>query len=363
MRHSFARWAIRIIAVVVLLVVAALGYRALRQHQVAEALAIRTPAGIEEVSFVRIGGIDQWVEIRGEDRGNPVLLVLHGGPGASETPLFSLFRSWEKQFTVVMWDQRGAGKTFAHNGLDQLNGVTNARMAEDGIELTNYLRKHLHKDKVILLGHSWGTMMGLMMVKAHPELFSAYVGTGQVNQIDEKEKYLYADTMKRLEAAHDKTGIAKLKSVGPPPYKSDRDLEVQRALSEKYDIPAERDLRANLTTTVLFAPGWSLYDIYEFLEAPKYTGPALYDEHLSYDAARVGTKIDVPFFVVNGADDAVTPTPLAREYFDRVVSPHKEFVVLKNAGHSAILTEPDIFLRELVTRVRPYATKTETPHG
>ncbi len=180
--------------VVVALLIAAFGYRAWRQHDNALAYAITAPQGVEEASFVPIGAIDQWIAIRGEDRANPVLLYLHGGPGRSSTPLAPALRSWEKHFTVVMWDQRGAGKTFGRNGTDE-QPMTVARMVDDGIEVTEYLRRHLDKKTIVLLGHSWGTELGVLMAKQRPDLFSAYVGTGQVVSIAEKEPY-------SLEAPH-----------------------------------------------------------------------------------------------------------------------------------------------------------------
>ena len=141
-----------------------------------------------------------------------MILFVHGGPGDSMVPFAQLYRPWEKYFTVVQWDQRGAGKTFGRNGTDEAP-MTMDRMVRDGIEVAEYLRAHLHKDKVILLAHSFGTVLGIQMVKRRPDLFAAYVGTGQVVAKAEKERILYARLMKKLEAAHDAEGIARLKTV------------------------------------------------------------------------------------------------------------------------------------------------------
>ncbi len=152
------RWVYRVLIAVVALIVLAIGYRTWRQHENAVALAIRIRRTVlEEASFIRTGGIDQWVQIRGENRDNPVILFVHGGPGSSETPLSALFRPWEKYFTVVMWDQRCAGKTFARNGAESCKSLSIAGTAHDGEALADYLRHHLHNNKIILLGHSWGT--------------------------------------------------------------------------------------------------------------------------------------------------------------------------------------------------------------
>jgi pimeloyl-ACP methyl ester carboxylesterase len=357
-------WVLATLALVVALVAAAFGYRAWRQHENAQALQIHSPNGVEEALYVPLGGIDQWVQIRGEDRANPVLLFMHGGPGASETAVSSLFRPWEKYFTVVMWDQRCAGKTFARNGAASCKGMSVESVAKEGIALAEFLRTHLHHAKVIALGHSWGTMIGVRMIHDRPDLFSAYVGTGQVMSIAEKEPVIYARTMARLRAAHADSDIARLKTVHPP-YNSLKEIAVERDLSDKYDIPPERDLRSNLTATVLFAPGWSVWDLYAFLEAPAHAEDETILAVNHFDARNLGADFRVPFFIFNGAMDSVTPADHAKRYFDFVHAPYKEFVVFPKAGHSAVLTEPDAFLHELVARVRPIAIRNEAgaTHG
>ncbi|MGD0190295.1 MAG: alpha/beta hydrolase [Rhizomicrobium sp.] len=349
-----------IAVLIVVLACVAIGYRAWRQHETAVALAIHTPNGIEEASFLPVGGLEQWIQIRGEDRSNPVLLFVHGGPGVSETPMSALFRTWEKHFTVVMWDQRCAGKTFARNGDESCRSLSIAGVAKDGIALTNYLRACLHKTKIILLGHSWGTMVGVRMVHDRSDLYSAFVGTGFVVSIAEKEPVDYAGAMARLRAAHMDDGIRVLEKIGPPPWTAPDDIMTERTWSERTDIPSERDLFSNMTPLVLFAPHWSLWDTVEYLQAEKYAEAATILPDNAYDARRLGMKFGVPFFIFNGEFDHITPTELARPYFVRLDAPQKAFVVLKGAGHSAVLTEPDVFLRELVTRVRPVAEEAET---
>jgi pimeloyl-ACP methyl ester carboxylesterase len=359
MKRLVFRGVFAIVALLVVLIAAGLGYRAWRQNENAKILAIHTPNGIEEAEFIRIGGIDQWVQIRGQDRRNPVILFMHGGPGSSETVVSALLQPWEKYFTVVMWDERCAGKTFVRGGAKSCAGMSVESVAHEGIELVENLRYHLHKNKIIALGHSWGTMIGVRMVKERPDLFSAYVGTGQVVSIPEKEPVNYADAMARLRAAHDQSGIDALQKIGPPPYKQQDDISVERDWSERYDIPSERDLFANLRLVAAFAPGWSLWDIYQSLQASNYANKQTFTATSDYDARKLGPKFDVPFFVINGAQDRVTPAKFAKAYVDFVQAPHKEFIAIGGAGHSAVLTKPDVFLHELVTRVRPIAIQNE----
>lgn len=352
-----ARVGLIIGAAMLALAIGALGYRAWRQHENALALAIDPKIGIEETMFVTLGGVPQWLQIRGDDRKNPVLLFVHGGPGSPVSPVSSLLRPWEKYFTVVMWDQRDAGKTFVRNGAD--HAMSLPRVTEDGIELAQFLCRHLGKRKIILLGHSWGTMVGLGMVVRRPDLFSAYVGTGQVVSIAEKEPLIYARAMERLRAAHDEDGIRELTASGPPPYRSEVPMRVERSLSERTDIASERHILRDLLPVGLSAPGWSLWDIYWSLQASDPAEEATFGADASYDARKFATRLQLPFFIINGEFDHVAPTDLAKPYFDEVHAPQKQFVVLNGAGHDAVLTEPDVFLHELVARVRPAAMSAE----
>jgi pimeloyl-ACP methyl ester carboxylesterase len=331
----------------------ALACRAWLQHHRENALAIRTPNRVQEGFYVRLGDVDQWIQIRGEDRCNPVLLFIHGGPGSSETPMSSRLRLWERQFTVVMWDQRGAGKTFARNRV--VGDLSLARVTQDGIELTQFLQAHLQQSRIIALGHSWGSMVGLRMVHDRPELYSAYVGTGQIVSIPEAEAILYAHTVEKLRAAHDAASIATITVIGPPPYRSADDLLTVRALAARYDIEPERDFFKTMAPVILFAPGWSLWDIYQWRQGFQASQVATLHAMDSYDARQMGATYAVPIFIINGAEDQNTPTDLAQTFFDGIRAPEKQFVVLKGGAHNAVLTEPDAFLHELVLHVRPTA--------
>lgn len=346
-----------LLMLVVFVVVAALGYRAWRQHQNAQALAITAPNGIDERTFVRVNGIDQYITIRGDDRRNPVLLLLAGGPGNTLVPLAAVFRPWERYFTIVQWDQRGCGKTFEQNGEQGEGAMTIAQMTSDGVKIAEYLRVHLHKAKIVVLGDSWGTTLGVHMVRARPELFSAYVGTGQVVGKEEKEEFLYAAIMKKVRAAHDDASLADLQRIGAPPYRSQQDLLVERDVAQRYDIPAEKTLRSEMTPVVLFAPGFSLLDIYYMERYGNFASSRMYQELIGSDVRQLGPDYAIPMFIFNGDKDAVTPIIFAKAWFDTIRAPKKEFVILKGGGHSAMLTMPDAFLRELVTRVRPTAVQ------
>jgi pimeloyl-ACP methyl ester carboxylesterase len=339
-----------------LLLSVALAYRAFRQHTVAKSLAIHSPSGIAQGMFVRIGGIDQWIQIRGEDRENPVLLVLHGGPAYSYLSMTPFFRSWEKDFTVVQWDRRGVGKTFGRNGKSPGDQTGFDGLAQDGIEVTEWLLQHLHKQKIILLGHSMGSIVGVVMARQRPDLFYAYVGTDQIIDGPRNEAVSYEKLMIRVRQAANRKAIQELEELGPPPYKTLKQWWAKQQWITATD-PIAPNFERRLLPLALFAPNYSLKDIRDVGAGMQYTTAGLLPEIMSYDIRQKGTAFETPVFMFEGEQDVLDPTELTVEYFGLIEAPHKELLLLEGAGHNAIITGPDQFLKELVARVRPLATR------
>ena len=166
------------------------------------------------------GGSDQWVLERSEDTGNPVVLFLHGGPGTSQlTSNRRDTRSLEKYFTVVNWDQRGAGKSYGAIGDPDRMNI--GQFVADTRELTVYLLKKFHQDRLVLVGHSWGTVVGALAVSRYPELYSCYVGIGQLGKTAEGEAASYRWTLDQARKHHKRRAVDALVAMGPPPYEGD----------------------------------------------------------------------------------------------------------------------------------------------
>jgi pimeloyl-ACP methyl ester carboxylesterase len=214
--------------------------------------AIHTKNGIEEEGFVQIGGIDQWIQIRGEDRLNPVVLFLHGGPGVSYIPFGDAFRDWEGCFTVVHWDQRGAGKTYSQSSAGDLDID---RMIQDGIEVAEHLRGRLGKDKVLLFAHSWGTILGLRMAQLRPDLFDGYVGAGQIVDMPNGETASYHMLVERLTASGNSRALESLQRAGPPPYSDQKRWMVKQRLIVMTSPPPSKGKLPDIFTAALFTPG------------------------------------------------------------------------------------------------------------
>jgi pimeloyl-ACP methyl ester carboxylesterase len=318
----------------------------------AQQYAISSPKGIDESQFVTIGGIEQWITIRGWNRDNPVLLFLHGGPGDVTNPWsFALFAPWEKHFTVVQWDQRGAGRTLRKSGRAVAATITVDRMVQDGIELTEYLLKHLGKKKIIIVGHSFGSILGVGMAKARPDLFYAYVGTGQVG--DETKNYFvaYDALLEKAKAISNQQAFDELSRVGPPPYESGEGYRVQRKWANAFE-GADEFLFGTIGLA-LVAPGNSVQDINDSGDGQELSAERLVSQTKSSGPKDLGLEFSIPMFFIQGAEDFTTPPSLARTYLDSIKAPRKEFVAINGGGHFAVFMRSDQFLQELVVRVRP----------
>jgi proline iminopeptidase len=184
---------------------------------IANARRIMTPTGVERLESVRIGGIDQWVSIRGADRRNPVLLLIHGGPGYVSIPMSWWFsRGWEEYFTVVQWDQRAAGKTHLLTDPATIAAtLTRERMIADTEEMAAWVRKELGKDKIFVLGHSWGSFLGLQLAEHHPEWLYAYIGVCQLIDGPESERRGWRFAMDAARRAGSAEAVRELEAIAP----------------------------------------------------------------------------------------------------------------------------------------------------
>ena len=338
----------------------ALGYRSYRQHQNSEALVIRTPQGIDQSMYVEIGGLRQWVQIRGEDRHNPVLLFVHGGPALSMIPFtYRSMRQWERYYTIVSWDQRGAGRTYFLNGGADETATGMDQITDDGIQVAEVARRLLHQDKIIVLGESFGSAVSLEMVRQRPDLFYAFVGTGQAVDMKRAEALAYDLVLRQVRAVHDEKATAQLLASGPPPYKDLSRLALVQRIESDYSGEADGSMGADL----VFAPGYSLRESFELILGATRHRSKLVAEDANYVAASRGTRFDVPVFFFQGSDDVVAPLQLVAEYMNAISAPRKELVVIPGGGHNAFILHSGRFLDELNARVRPLAENNPQASG
>ena len=174
--------------------------------------ASRRPITAER--FVPIGGIEQWIAIRGRDRARTAVLFLHGGFGEAQSPFLSFYAPWEKRYVVAQWDQRGSGKTFGKMSASTPD-LTLEQLTRDAVEVTQYVLEQLGVRKLVLIGHSCGSLLGLCVVRSRPELFHAFVGTGQIISGTESIESWRVSALARARAAQDADAVAQLSDSRP----------------------------------------------------------------------------------------------------------------------------------------------------
>jgi len=307
--------------------------------------------GIDETGFVRIGGIEQWVGIQGSDVRNPVILFLHGGPAEAQSPFLKQFVPWETDYTVVNWDQRGSGRTYGRNGASTPD-MTLDRLCEDAREVAEHARKRLGKKRIILVGQSWGTELGLHVIKRWPKLFYAFVGTGQAVswslKIEAQERWARAqasangdaETLKALD------DTASLAASDPKRIGASRKYRFSPSDLEYFKIPS-----AFIGPPPLPKEG----EVADWLAGSQFSFPRLAPVEYAFDARKLGLDIPVPYFVIQGRDDHIAPIEVAEAYFAEVQAPKKAFIPI-DGGHWACFTNPTAFVEALRRHVRPLAT-------
>jgi len=337
------------------------------RHVVTDTIAatrkIVSPNGVEELLPIQINGIAQWISIRGRDRRNPILLFLHGGPGSPTMPAAYTFQSpWEDYFTVVQWDQRGTGKTYASNDPKALSStITIEQMTSDAEEIVRYLQKRYDKKKIFLLGHSWGSVLGVALAQRHPEWFYAYLGVGQMvnGQRNKEDGYQFALEQARAnhnsEAEHDLLSIAPY--PGDPGTLTFERIGKQRKWLMYYggltygrtDFKYESDAEE-------LSPDYTEKDLDGVDDGSLYSLSHLLDSliALNYDSV---TNFTCPIFLFEGRHDFDVSSAIAAEWFQHLQAPSKKLVWFDNSAHMVMQEEPGRFLYHLITDLYPLAAK------
>ena len=328
----------------------------------AQSRRIVSPNGIEELRKVRIGGIDQWLSVRGRDRRNPILLVLHGGPASPFLPIAYTYQSsWEDYFTVVQWDQRGTGKTYASNSEAQMApGMTIEGMADDAAQVVQYLRRHYGKQKIFLLGHSWGTVLGTMLAQRHPEWFHAYIGVGQVVNVRRNEALGYDFALQQARAHGNVEAIKALEGIAP--YPGDVPMTIGRiAVRSKWEtyyggLAFGRDSFAFDADAETLSPDYSQRDLDAIGKGSLFTLHRLLQPLMDVDFDHT-TQFACPVLLFVGAHDQTTSHVLAEQWFDHLQAPWKRLVVFADSAHMVMQEQPGRFLVHLVNDALPLAQR------
>lgn len=299
---------------------------------------------IAELSKVKIGGSDQCVMIRGVDINNPIILFLHGGPGY---PFISYARRFQSQleqnFVVVNWDQRGSGKSFS-SSIDR-DTMNQEQLENDTIELIDYLCKRFNKEKLFLVGHSWGTVLGIEAIKNAPDKVIAYVGIGQVIDDVDGEKLSYNYVFNKAIEENNEKALNELKAIGEPPYKDSKtDTFVQRKWLKEYGgFELEVITLNEIIKGILFSPEYSLIDGIKFLRGNIFSIDTLFLNREKADFREKYKEFDVPVYFCAGRYDYNTPSKLVEVYFNNIQAPKKNFYWFEESAHEPHLVEEEKF--------------------
>jgi len=279
-----------------------------------------------------------------------------GGPGDAQAGLRSTYAVYEKDFTIVQWDQRGAGRTYGQNP----NSAPEPERVElDGIELAQYLCNYLGKRKIVLLGHSWGSFLAVGMVQRRPELFAAYVGTGQVGSFRANIQAQFDFLLAKARAANDHKRVEQLEAIGKPDPNDAEKYFSWWSMRNPYMSPDDGKWFAELRQMARSNPDFTEAYLKTVDDGMSYSGRTTLSAMLATDLPTTANTLRVPFFVIQGKEDMVTPTSVAVKYFQVVKAPKKKLILIEHAGHFAFVTHREEFLSALVKDVRPLAVRSE----
>lgn len=314
------------------------------------------PGSVAALVKVKLGGAPQTVLLRGRSEENPVLLFLHGGPGTSELGLVRTYNcaALEERFTVAVWDQRGAGTSFA--AIEPVSAMTVEQLVSDCCELVEWLCARFGQEKVYLLGHSWGSLLGVLAVQRRPERFHAYVGMGQVANVLEGERRSYAWTLAQAEQAGDARAVAKLRALGEPPYAGDLRTAIvtQRSLVARYGGEVHGNPRGAmllLLRALLRTGEYGWRDRVNVFRGAFAGMRLLWPQILSIDLFARVPELKVPVWFLLGRHDQEAPAAVAERYLEALAAPRKTLVWFEQSAHFPNVEEPDEFHRVLIERV------------
>jgi proline iminopeptidase len=324
---------------------------------------IVTKHGIELQEFVTLGGVPQWISIRGRDANAPILLVVHGGPGFTLSPVSDYYmRDWEEFFTVVQWDQRGAGKSSLREDRQSLAAtLTIDRLVGDTEELIELLRRRFKRDRVVLLAHSFGTILGVKVAQRRPDLLYAYVGMGQFVDFQRSEALGYEATLADARADKNTEAIAQLEAIAPfpdaaRPERNIQNLAIERRWLAHYGGYFRAGGAGQHYAVAQLSPTYTAAELQTRQQAHDFILQSMWSELGAVDL-HDAIKFDVPVIIMQGRHDRGTSSALVAEWQATVKAPYKKLIWFEDSSHMVYEEEPGKLLVELASEVLPLAQR------
>ncbi len=307
--------------------------------------------GVDEGTFLPLGGQEQYVLIRGMDRANPVIIYLHGGPSSPDTYVtYGFTDGLIYDYTVVAWDQRGCGRTYFHNlDHDPKNETASFQQAQEDLDqLVDYALERFGQDKVIILGHSYGTILGSVYVREHPEKVSAYIGAAQVVSLEKMDIYSYEDALARAKEAGDDTAALETAYEAFRIDGSITNMMTLRHLTAPYHPAAVSD---KSTMMAIQSPYFGVDDLRWFLrqlgDMEEYwdLNEQLFEYTFAFDAYEQGLEYEVPVYLISGSCDWVCPVDSVRAYANDISAEEVKLETIEGCGHNLQFALPKEFAR------------------
>ncbi|HEX6913473.1 MAG TPA: alpha/beta hydrolase [Longimicrobium sp.] len=313
------------------------------------------PGSIAQAGYLRLGGMDQWVMVRGESLANPPLIVLHGGPGMSETFFLRRFNApLETRFTVVYWDQRGAGRSF-HRAIPR-SSMTVERFIADLDELVEAVRARVGQEKVAIFGHSWGSVLGVLYAARFPDKVSVYVGGAQIGDWRAAESASYAWALAEAERRGNRRALRALRGIGPPPYDA-RALMTERTWLNRFEGRLNAKTMWELARILSRGPESSVLDVPALVRGLRFSLDAMWPEVSALNLVRRVPALRIPVFFFLGRQDHWVPLDTSLAYFGALDAPSKTLVWFGRSGHQMFADEPATFNASMLDLVRPAAVR------
>lgn len=325
-------------------------------------LPSRTPQiegeqSIASIHKVELGGLDQYILVRGKDVSNPILLFLHGGPGYSQISYARKYqKKLEESFVVVNWDQRGSGMSYSLNIPKE--SMSKKQFIKDTKELIDYLCAKYQKEKVYLVGHSWGTELGMHVIDEYPEKVAAFISIGQVVNGIENEVVSYDYVLELARKKNDKKALEDLMRIGRPPYENPvSDTVTQRKWLSKYGgVERKVNTLNDIIWGSIFSSEYRGIDGIKFALGNKFTADTMWGHNLDLDFIKDMQKVKVPIYFCVGRYDYNTPSVLTEKYYNQIIAPEKELIWFEESAHFPHFEEPENFI-ELTKRIKEKSEK------
>lgn len=304
---------------------------------------------ISVIEKVHLGGLDQYIIIRGADAAKPVMLFLHGGPGNPEFAFMKHFNpNIEKDFVMVYWEQRGAGKSYSKD--IPVESMNIQQFIADTRELSEYLAKRFSQEKIYIMGHSWGSLLGILTAYEHPELFWSYFGIGQACYQFKGEQISYEWAKEQAYKHNDSKAIKNLEGLTfPDSLASNKEwidyLMAERRYVNIYGGGTTRDITKMwpLVKIVLKANEYTVGEKLNFMNGAMFSLEHLWNEVINANLLNDIDSMQIPVYLFHGKHDYTTPYSVAEEFFNQLKAPKKAFFTFEHSAHSPVFEEAEKF--------------------